>query len=203
MPSEGADFLYETGFQVWERASKSVRSRTARVLSTTCVTADLQSSHCDTILTAFANSEHALNCSVDLTGKTVVLYDGVCGLCNRLVQFLLRYDRHDRFRFAPLQSDFAASLLARHGLNASDLNSVSVVADHGLPTEQSFTKSDAVLRASWDLGGIWRSAEIARLLPPFFRNWFYDLVARNRYRIFGRHDSCPLPKPEHRAKFIA
>jgi predicted DCC family thiol-disulfide oxidoreductase YuxK len=140
---------------------------------------------------------------VDLTGKTVVLYDGVCGLCNRMVQFLLRHDCHDRFRFSPLQSDFAASLLAKHGLNASDLDSVSIVADHGLPTEQAFAKSDAVLRAATELGSGWRAAGLARIFPRPFRDWFYDLVARNRYRVFGKYDTCPIPKSEHRAKFIA
>jgi predicted DCC family thiol-disulfide oxidoreductase YuxK len=139
---------------------------------------------------------------VDFTGKTVVLYDGVCGLCNRLVRFLLHFDRNDRFLFAPLQSDFAVALLSKHGINAADLNSVSIVTDYSLPAERAFTKSDAVLRASWDLGGIWRIGELGRLLPRTVRDWFYDRVARNRYRLFGKYDTCPLPRPEHRAKFI-
>ncbi len=139
---------------------------------------------------------------MDLTGKTIVLYDGVCGLCNRAVQFLLRHDHHDRFRYAALQGDFAKTLLRKHGIDAADLNSVSLVTDYGLPTEQAFTKSDAVLRAEWDLGGIWRAAEVGRLLPRPIRNWLYDLIARNRYRMFGKYETCLLPRAEDRAKFV-
>lgn len=132
----------------------------------------------------------------------IVLYDGVCGLCNRFVQFLLRHDKHDRFRFAPLQSEFAASLLKKYGINAANLDSVSVVADYGLATEKAFTKSDAVLRATWELGGKWRTGEIGRLLPRAVRDWLYDRVARNRYQMFGKHETCPIPLPEQREKFI-
>jgi predicted DCC family thiol-disulfide oxidoreductase YuxK len=114
----------------------------------------------------------------------------------------LRFDRHDRLRFAPLQSDFAASLLHKHGINSADLDSVSVVTDYGLPAEQAITKSDAVLRASWDLGGVWRVGEIGRVIPRGLRDWFYDQVARNRYRMFGKYDTCPMPRPQDRGKFI-
>lgn len=139
---------------------------------------------------------------MDLVGKTIVVYDGVCGLCNRLVQFLLRQDKRDRFRFTPLQSEFASSLLKKHGINASDLDTVSVVADYGLPSEKAFTRSDAVLRATWELGSIWRMGEIGRMIPRSLRDWVYDRVARSRYRIFGKYETCPLPKPEHRRKFL-
>jgi predicted DCC family thiol-disulfide oxidoreductase YuxK len=118
------------------------------------------------------------------------------------VRFLLRFDQHDRFRFAPLQSDFAASLLSKHGINSADLDSVSVVTDYGSPVERTFTKSDAVLRASWDLGGIWRVGEIGRLVPRALRDWLYDRVARSRYRMFGKYETCPLPRPQDRGKFI-
>jgi predicted DCC family thiol-disulfide oxidoreductase YuxK len=139
---------------------------------------------------------------VELAGKTIVLYDGVCGLCNRLVRFLLRFDRHDRMRFAPLQSQFASALLKKHGLNPADLNSVTIVTDYDLPPERAFTKSDAVLRAAWDLGGIWRTGEVGRLIPRALRDWFYDRVAKNRYRIFGKYDTCPMPRAQDRPKFI-
>jgi predicted DCC family thiol-disulfide oxidoreductase YuxK len=139
---------------------------------------------------------------VDVTGKTVVLYDGVCGLCNRLVRFLLRHDRQDRFRYTPLQSEFASSLLRKHDIDAADLNSVSIVTDYGQPTERAFTKSDAVLRAWWELGGIWRIGEVGRVLPRAARDWFYDLVARNRYRMFGKSEPCPMSRAEDREKFV-
>jgi predicted DCC family thiol-disulfide oxidoreductase YuxK len=139
---------------------------------------------------------------VELTGKTIVLYDGVCGLCNRLVRILLQHDRRDRFRFAPLQSEFASSLLAKHGINAADLDSVSLVVDYGLKTERTFTRSDAVLRATRELGGIWRSGGLGRVLPKTTRDWLYDLVARNRYRMFGKYETCPTPRGQERKKFI-
>ncbi len=139
---------------------------------------------------------------MELAGKTIVFYDGVCGLCNRVVKFLLRHDKHDRFRFAPLQSEFAASLLNKHGINAADLDSVSLVAHYALATEKAFTRSDAVLRAIWELGGIWRVGEIGRVIPRSVRNWFYDRVARNRYRVFGKYETCPIPRSEDRRKFI-
>jgi predicted DCC family thiol-disulfide oxidoreductase YuxK len=139
---------------------------------------------------------------VDLTGKTVVLYDGVCGLCNRLVQFLLRHDRYDRFRYAPLQSEFASSLLRKHGIDAGDLNSVSLVTDYGLPTERAFTRSDAVRRAARQLGGVWRLSGLDRVLPRALGDWLYGLVARNRYRMFGKYETCPMPRAEDREKFL-
>ena len=139
---------------------------------------------------------------MELAGKTIVLYDGVCGLCNRLVQFLLRHDRYDRFRFAPLQNEFAASLLNRHGIDAADLDSVSIVADYGLEAEKAFAKSDAVLRALWELGGLWRTGEIGRIVPRTVRDWLYDGVARRRYAMFGKYETCPMPRPEDRGKFI-
>ncbi|MGZ4789695.1 MAG: thiol-disulfide oxidoreductase DCC family protein [Terriglobales bacterium] len=137
-----------------------------------------------------------------LTRKTLVLYDGVCGLCNRIVRFMLRFDRHDRFRYAALQSAFAADILARHQLNSADLDSVVLITNFGQPTETAHTKFDAILAAARDLGGIWRIAALARVFPGRLRTWFYDTVARNRYRWFGRYDACPIPKPEHRVKFV-
>ena len=138
----------------------------------------------------------------DLTGKTIVLYDGVCGLCNGLVKFLLRFDRRDRFRYATLQSEFAAQVLAKHGLSAADLNSVTLVQDFGLPVERAYTKSDAIMIAAGELGGFWRAGKLALMLPKSIRDRVYELIARNRYRIFGQYQTCPVPKPEVRAKFI-
>ena len=133
----------------------------------------------------------------------ILLYDGVCGLCNRLVQFILRRDRNAIFRFAALQSPFAARTLARHGASAADLNTVNVIVNHDAPTESLLSRSDAVLFILSQLGGFWRfSALILRLVPRFLRDWGYALVARTRYRIFGRYDSCPLPTAETRSRFL-
>jgi predicted DCC family thiol-disulfide oxidoreductase YuxK len=138
----------------------------------------------------------------DASTNSIVLYDGVCGLCDRLTQFLLKRDHRDRFRFAPLQSDFAAEVLKRHGKHAADLDTVHVVLDHGLTSEHLLTRSDAIIEVVSELGGVWKIVTVAKLLPHFIRDPIYNLVARNRYRIFGKYDSCMLPRPEYRHKLI-
>ena len=132
----------------------------------------------------------------------IVLYDGVCGLCNRLTQFLLKRDHHDRLRFASLQSEFAAVILKRHGKDASDLDTVYVVQDYGEANERLLARSDAIICLGQELGGIWSAAVLAKALPRFLRDWLYNLVARNRYRVFGKYDSCMIPEPKHRRKFL-
>src|SRR5689334_20091558 len=116
--------------------------------------------------------------------NSIVLYDGVCGLCNRAVQFLLKRDRHDRFRFASLQSEFAANLLQRHGIVNTELDTVYAVIDHGKPGEKLLAKGDAFLLFARTLGGVWSLAQLGRLIPRPVRNWLYDLIAANRYRVF-------------------
>ena len=132
----------------------------------------------------------------------IVLYDGVCGLCNRAVQFLLKRDRHDRFRFAPLQSDFAAKVLQRHGIDHTKLDTVYAVVNHGETNEQILAKGDAFLLFAKVLGGIWNVARVGRVVPRPIRNWLYDLVAANRYRVFGKTESCMLPDPASKHKFL-
>ena len=134
---------------------------------------------------------------------TLILYDGVCGLCNRFVSLLLRHDHHDEFRFAPLQSEFAQSLLRRHGLNQDDLDTVVVLPNFGCPNEQALTRSLAVLCAADRLGGIWSFLTIAKWVPGPLREAIYRFIARHRYCSFGKHDRCPLPRPEDRHKFLA
>jgi predicted DCC family thiol-disulfide oxidoreductase YuxK len=132
----------------------------------------------------------------------IVLYDGICGLCNRLVQFLLKRDVRDRFRFASLQSEFASSLLRSHGVDGIDLDTVYVVVDHGRESELLLARSDAVLQVLGELGGVWSVTRLGRVVPRLIRNRIYDLVARNRYSIFGKYDSCLLPDKRHQHKFL-
>jgi predicted DCC family thiol-disulfide oxidoreductase YuxK len=133
----------------------------------------------------------------------IVLYDGVCGLCNRLVRFVLKRDRSDRFRFASLQSEFAAQVLRRHGANPSDLDTMYVVRGYAQPDERLAARSDAAVLVLQEIGGIWRApAFLLRVLPQRLRDWGYNLVARNRYRIFGKYDTCLLPEERYRHKFI-
>jgi predicted DCC family thiol-disulfide oxidoreductase YuxK len=132
----------------------------------------------------------------------IVLYDGVCGLCNRLVQFLLKHDYHDRFRFASLQSAFATELLTRHGMDPHDLDTVYVVRNYGLTGEALLARSDAILFMLKQLGGIWSLAVVGKIIPRPLRDWMYGVVAQNRYRVFGKYESCMLPEPRHRQKFL-
>ena len=139
---------------------------------------------------------------LSLGHQAIVLYDGICGLCNSLNQFILKRDTHDRFRFASLQSKFAQDLLKRHGADASDLDTVYVAINYGQPNEHLQARSEAILRVLTELGGIWKCARFARALPKAVRDGIYNVVARNRYRVFGKHDSCLLPDPQHRGKFL-
>jgi predicted DCC family thiol-disulfide oxidoreductase YuxK len=132
----------------------------------------------------------------------IVFYDGVCGLCNRLVQFLLKRDRHDRLRFASLQSEFAASLLKRHGLDSRDLDTVYLVLDYKQSSERVLARSDAILYLLRQLGGVWGIAGLGRVLPKWVRDGIYKIIAGNRYRVFGKYDNCLLPEEKHRHKFL-
>jgi predicted DCC family thiol-disulfide oxidoreductase YuxK len=118
------------------------------------------------------------------------------------VQFILRRDRRDRFRYAALQSDLAQDLLRRHGRDARDLDTVSVVRDHGAPDERVLTKARAIIYVAGRLGFPWALAAVLRILPWRLLDFAYDQVAHRRYRWFGRHDACPLPTPATRAKFL-
>src|SRR6266576_3234595 len=132
----------------------------------------------------------------------VVLYDGVCGLCNRLVQFILRRDHADQFRFASLQSPLAAEILQRHAI-APDLSTVYVVLDYQRPSEHLLARSSAILfvlqelRQPWPLLG-----KVGYLVPRFCGDSLYDRIASNRYRTWGKYDTCPLPDPNQRHKFL-
>ena len=133
----------------------------------------------------------------------VVLYDGVCGLCNRLVRFILRRDRGGIFRFASLQSALAAGILARHGADARDLDTVYVVVNCDEAGELLLARSDAVLFVLGRLGGVWAAGSfLFKLLPRAVRDFAYNAIARRRYRIFGRSDKCILPAPGNRDRFL-
>lgn len=133
----------------------------------------------------------------------IVFYDGVCGLCNRLVQFLLKRDKQDKLRFASLQSDFAAAVLTRHGIDPKDLDTLHVVENYNQPNERVLNRSTAILRAGRELGGVWAiAASVGMIVPKPVRDFVYRFVATNRYKVFGKYETCMLPEPRHRAKFL-
>ena len=137
------------------------------------------------------------------SSNPIILYDGVCGLCNRMVQFLLNPDRHGRLRYASLQSDFAAKVLQRHGIDPKDLDTLHVVENFEQPNERVLQRSDAVLRAGGELGGFWSAATtLGKVVPRPLRDLAYRFVAQNRYRVFGKYDTCMLPDPSQRSRFL-
>lgn len=132
----------------------------------------------------------------------VVLYDGVCALCNGFVRFVLARDRAGRIGFAPLQSEVARRALQRHGRRAGDLDTMYLIADYEQPGERVFERSAAVLETCRRLGGVWAWVSVLRLVPGPVRDLVYSLVVRCRYRLFGKYESCPLPPPAWRQRFI-
>ncbi len=127
----------------------------------------------------------------------VFLFDGVCKFCNAGVNFILDHDRRRRFRFAALQSDAGQAMLRRFGLRTDDLDT-AVLVENG----RAYTKSSAALRIARNLGGAWSLLALLFAVPPFMRDAAYDLLARNRYRWFGKADQCRVPTPEVRDRFL-
>ena len=125
------------------------------------------------------------------SASPVILFDGVCKLCNRSVNFILRIDRQGRLKLAALQSDYGRKVLERHGRKSGPLDSMML-----LEGERLTTKSTAVIRISKYLGGAWPLCMIMLIIPRFIRNFLYAIIAKNRYQWFGRYDTCPLPDPE-------
>jgi len=137
-----------------------------------------------------------------LSVSHLVLYDGVCGLCDHFVQFLIRIDGQDRLRFAALQGDLGATILREAGRGQDALSTVIVVADYGSPRARLLDRSDAAIFAVASAGGLYRAASALRVVPRLLRDSLYRIIARSRYRIFGRFDACPIPGPATRAKFL-
>lgn len=131
----------------------------------------------------------------------LILFDGVCNLCNGFVQFVIRHDAAGRFRFAALQSPAGQAVLAAHGADAAAVAAEpdSVLLQQG---GRLYSHSEAVLRIAQGLGGPWRALLLGRLLPRPWRDAAYRFVARHRYRWFGRQESCWLPTPELKARFL-
>ncbi|MEM9673799.1 MAG: DCC1-like thiol-disulfide oxidoreductase family protein [Bacteroidota bacterium] len=131
------------------------------------------------------------------TEKDIVLFDGVCNLCNHAVNFIIDRDPTQRFVFASLQSDVGQQLLIQYNLDEQYLDSLVL-----LQQEKVFVKSTAALHIARYLSGIWSLSYVFILFPPFIRNFFYDIVARFRYRLFGKRSQCRIPTPELEARFL-
>ncbi len=129
--------------------------------------------------------------------ERLILFDGVCNLCNGVVRFIIERDPRQRFKFASLQSAVGEQVLKANGMSTEQFTSF-IYLRQGL----THTRSDAALNIARDLGGLWSLAYGFIIVPRFLRNAVYDFIARNRYRWFGRKDECWLPTPELKARFV-
>ncbi|MDR7191755.1 thiol-disulfide oxidoreductase DCC family protein [Luteimonas terrae] len=127
----------------------------------------------------------------------IVVFDGVCALCSGWVRFLLRHDRRARFHFAAMQETVGHDLLVEHGIDPAD--PVSFLLVDG---DAAWHDSDGVIEVLRRLGGVWRAAVLLRMVPRALRDPAYRLLARNRYRVFGRRETCMVPPAEVRARFL-
>ncbi|GAK98138.1 hypothetical protein JCM19294_771 [Nonlabens tegetincola] len=129
--------------------------------------------------------------------KKIILFDGVCNLCNGAVVFIIKRDKKDVFRFAALQSEIGEKLLRKHQIDPEKTDSIILVDDNN-----AFAKAGAALRIAQKLSGLWPALAILRIVPRFISNAVYDWIASNRYQWFGKKESCMIPTPELKAKFL-
>lgn len=127
----------------------------------------------------------------------VILFDGVCNLCNTFVQFVIKRDKQKQFQFASLQSAYGKELLKCFALNATEFDTVLLYADKNI-----LTRSDATLTILSSLGGIWKAAIVFKLIPRFIRNGIYNFLAKRRYSLFGKRDTCMTPEKDISDRFL-
>ena len=127
----------------------------------------------------------------------VILFDGVCNLCNGAVTFIIKRDPKNKFKFAALQSDIGQILTAQHGIDTAKTDSIILVENNSV-----YIKSTAALRIARQMSGAYPLLYGFIIFPAFFRNWVYDWIAKNRYKWFGSKESCMIPTPELKSKFL-
>jgi predicted DCC family thiol-disulfide oxidoreductase YuxK len=127
----------------------------------------------------------------------ILLFDGVCNLCNGAVRFIIKRDKKGKFKFASLQSDAGRLCLERLGVTSNEFESFVLIQK-----DKYYLKSTAALKVLRELGGFWSIFYIYIWLPRFFRDFIYDIIAKSRYRIFGKRDACMIPTPELQSRFL-
>lgn len=127
----------------------------------------------------------------------VILFDGVCNLCTASVTFVIQRDADAKFRFASLQSSFGQKSLAEQGIDTQYFDTVMLIKNGKV-----YTRSDAALEIARELSGLWPALYAFKIFPSLLRNLVYDWIAKNRYKWFGKKDSCMIPTPELKARFI-
>ncbi len=129
--------------------------------------------------------------------KSLILFDGVCNLCNHTVQFIIKNDPNKKFLFTSLQSNTGVELLEKHGFSTIDFKSFILIED-----EKVYTKSTAALKIARQLKKPVRFLYAFIIVPKFIRDFFYNIISSNRYRLFGKSSECMLPSPENLSRFI-
>jgi predicted DCC family thiol-disulfide oxidoreductase YuxK len=129
--------------------------------------------------------------------EKIILFDGVCNLCNGFVNFVIKRDPGMKFRFAALQSAAGKALLERHRLNAESLETVVLIDG-----TQVYQRSSAALKIIKQLGALWPLLYVFIILPAPWRDWLYDIIAKRRYRWYGKRDQCRLPSPQEKNRFL-
>jgi predicted DCC family thiol-disulfide oxidoreductase YuxK len=127
----------------------------------------------------------------------VILFDGVCNLCNSSVQYVIKHDARKIFRFAALQSDAGQAILKQHNLSSTDFNSFILLQNNTV-----YTKSTAALLVAKQLDGIVKVLYGFIIVPAFIRNAVYNIIAKNRYRWFGKQTSCMMPTIDLQSRFL-
>ena len=130
--------------------------------------------------------------------KKIILFDGVCHLCNASVEFVIQHDKKDIFRFVAIQSDLGTAIIKHIGIDSKNIDSIVLYE----PGVAYYYKSTAALEIVKDLSGLFHYASLFRIIPTFLRNPIYDYVATNRYKWYGKQDSCMIPKPEMENRFL-
>ena len=130
--------------------------------------------------------------------KKIILFDGVCNFCNASVRFIIKRDKKDIFRFASLQSDLGKQLTDERGIDTSEIDSIILID----PGNAYYIKSSAALEISKELSGLYPALSVFSVLPEGFRDLIYDFVAKNRYKWFGKSETCPMPTEEEKSKFL-
>lgn len=130
--------------------------------------------------------------------KKIILFDGVCNLCDSTVQFIIKHDKNDIFRFVALQSDLGEKILIHIGLDRSKTDSIILYQ----PGQAYYYKAEAAFKIANELSGAYSLINIFSFLPNWLTNKVYDYIARNRYKWYGKKDECILPTPEMKAKFL-
>jgi len=131
------------------------------------------------------------------TEKKIILFDGVCNLCNSSVTFVIQRDKKDLFRFAALQEPAGQKLIEKHQIDISKTDSIILIDG-----DKAYVKSTAALKVARHLGGAYPLLYGFMIVPNFIRNWVYDYVAKNRYKWYGKKESCMIPTPELKSKFL-